>query len=289
MTSRRRPAMRSFQASNRSVRLRCTSARASGSVPADATVTSELQGTEERRPRPAPERSQPFGGSILASALSPTQEGDRGFRLDRRSLESRSWRMDSAAHSARLALGQRRSGGQVGDGSIADVIRGARSDELEKLRELECAAGSIFRELGMDAIADDEPPSIATLAVIQAAGRAWVSTDDADEPVAYLLVQIIDASAHIEQVSVHPRAARQGLGSELIETAASWARQHGLKALTLTTYRDVPWNRPYYERLGFQILDDAHMTPGLRRLRAQEAAAGLDRWPRVVMQRSLHR
>ena len=169
------------------------------------------------------------------------------------------------------------------------MIRAARSDELEKLREIERAAGSIFRGLGMDAIADDEPPSTATLAVLQAAGRAWVSTDDADEPVAYLLVQVTDAGAHIEHVSVHPRAARQGLGRALIETAASWARQHGLDALTLTAYRDVPWNRPYYERLGFQIVDEAHITLGLRRLRAQEAAAGLDRWPRVVMQRSLER
>ena len=169
------------------------------------------------------------------------------------------------------------------------MIRAARSDELEKLREVERAAGSIFRELGMEAIADDEPSSIATLSVLQAAGQAWVGTDDVDEPVAYLLVRVIDANAHIEQVSVHPRAGRQGLGRALIETAAAWGREHGLEALTLTTYRDVPWNRPYYETLGFRILDDAHITPGLRRLRAQEAAAGLDRWPRVAMQRSLER
>jgi GNAT superfamily N-acetyltransferase len=115
-------------------------------------------------------------------------------------------------------------------------------------------AGSIFRELDMDAIADDEAPSTVVLAALQAAGRMWVATDDADEPVAYLLVQVIDGGAHIEQVSVHPRAARQGLGRALIESAASWARQRGLKALTLTTYRDVPWNRPHYERLGFQIV-----------------------------------
>lgn len=169
------------------------------------------------------------------------------------------------------------------------MIRGARGDELEKLRELERAAGAIFRELGMAAVADDDPPSIATLSALQAAGRAWVATDDADEPIAYLLVDVVDCSAHIEQVSVHPRAGGRGLGRALIETAAAWARQHGLMALTFTTYQDVPWNRPYYERLGFQIVDDAHMTPGLRRLRAQEAAAGLDQWPRVVMHRSLQR
>ncbi len=160
---------------------------------------------------------------------------------------------------------------------------------MEKLREIERAAGSIFGELGMDAIADDDAPSTTTLAGLQAAGRAWVSTDDTDEPVAYLLVRVIDGSAHIERVSVGPRAARQGVGRALIEAAASWARQRGLEALTLTTHRDVPWNRPYYERPGFQIFDDAYITPGLRRLRARSAPAGLDRWPRVVMRRSLER
>ena len=52
----------------------------------------------------------------------------------------------------------------------------------------------------MDAIADNEPRSTVTLAGFPAAGTAWVSTDDADEPIAYLLVQVVDASAHIEQV-----------------------------------------------------------------------------------------
>jgi GNAT superfamily N-acetyltransferase len=167
------------------------------------------------------------------------------------------------------------------------MIRAARTDESEKLREIERAAGSIFRGVGMTTIADDEPPSSAILAAVQAAGRVWVGTDETDEPVAYLLVDVIDGSAFIEQVSVHPRAARRGLGRPLIDTAASWARQHALNTLTLTTYRDVAWNRPYYERLGFRTLDEADVTPGLRKLRAQEAAAGLDRWPRVIMQRSL--
>lgn len=156
---------------------------------------------------------------------------------------------------------------------------------MDKLREIERAAGVIFRDLGMRAIADSEPPPAATLAVYQAGGRAWVCVDEGDEPVAYLLIDLIDAQAHIEQVSVHPQVARQGLGAMLIETAACWAEDHELMSLTLTTYRDVPWNRPYYERLGFEIVNDEHLSSGLRELRCEEIAVGLDRWPRVVMQR----
>ena len=171
------------------------------------------------------------------------------------------------------------------DGIIEQVIRSARSEDLPRLRVLERAAGAMFRDLGMDAIADDEPLSIGVLAAFQSAGRAWVFVDDLDRPVAYLLVEAIDAAAHIEQVSVHPESARRGVGGMLIEAAAGWAKQRGLEALTLTTYRDVPWNRSYYERLGFRIVGEGEMTAGLRALRAREVARALDRWPRVAMRR----
>lgn len=106
-------------------------------------------------------------------------------------------------------------------------------------------------------------------------------------PVAYLLVESVDGNAHIEQVSVHPHHARQGLGRDLIATAAMWARNHDLAGLTLTTFTHIPWNAPYYQRIGFKTLKEHDLTSGLRAIREHEAALGLDRWPRVVMRRGL--
>ena len=63
----------------------------------------------------------------------------------------------------------------------------------------------------MAAVADDEPLTLADLAPFQETGRAWVVTDHAGAPVGYLLADIVDGNAHIEQVSVHPRHARRGL------------------------------------------------------------------------------
>jgi ribosomal protein S18 acetylase RimI-like enzyme len=142
------------------------------------------------------------------------------------------------------------------------MFRAARRDDLPAVRELERAAGAAFRDLGMAAVADDEPPSITELAAFQEDSRAWVITDDADHPVAYLLIDVVDGNAHVEQISVHPDHARQGLGKTLLDTAAAWAAEHGLAALTLTTYSDVPWNAPYYERLGFQVMAEAQITMG---------------------------
>jgi hypothetical protein len=73
----------------------------------------------------------------------------------------------------------------------------------------------------------------------------------------------------------------------LLDEAADRARAGGLPALTLTTFADVPWNGPYYERCGFRVLAGDEITPGLRAIREHENALGLDRWPRVCMRRDI--
>jgi GNAT superfamily N-acetyltransferase len=105
--------------------------------------------------------------------------------------------------------------------------------------------------------------------------------------VAYLVAHPLDGGLHVEQVSVHPRAARRGLGRLLIDHAAGVAAAEGLAALTLTTFTEVPWNAPYYARLGFAVVPEPDWTPGVRDVVAREAAHGLDRWPRVVMRRAV--
>ncbi|WP_165367457.1 GNAT family N-acetyltransferase, partial [Phytoactinopolyspora endophytica] len=165
------------------------------------------------------------------------------------------------------------------------MIRHARAGDLKYLQEVERAAGAPFRDVGMDMIADDEPPSVHDLATFQRADRAWVYVDESDRPVAYLLVEVVDEHAHIEQVSVHPSHARRGIGRSLIDVADGWARERGLAGLTLTTYAQVPWNAPYYERLGFRVLAEEDLTDGLRAIRKEESTRGLDTWPRVTMAR----
>ncbi|WIX82168.1 GNAT family N-acetyltransferase [Amycolatopsis carbonis] len=162
------------------------------------------------------------------------------------------------------------------------MIRLATAADLPLLGELERTAGEPFRDLGMAAVADDEPFSVAELLPYQAEGRCWV-VDSSGAVAAYLVVDVVDGNGHVEQVSVLPSFARRGLGRELIETAASWATGRGLPALTMTTFRDVPWNAPYYARLGFRELPVASWGPSLRAIREHDAALGLDRWPRLAM------
>ncbi|MDT7840235.1 GNAT family N-acetyltransferase [Streptomyces justiciae] len=164
-------------------------------------------------------------------------------------------------------------------------IRPVTPAELPALQDIERAAGAAFREVGMVAIAEDEPFGVDVLAGYRRQGRAWVAVGGEGCPVAYLVGEPVDGALHIEQVSVHPDFAHRRIGEALLAYAAERAREEGLTGLTLTTFAEVPWNAPYYERLGFRVLGAAELTPGLRKIRAHEAELGLDRWPRVCMRR----
>jgi GNAT superfamily N-acetyltransferase len=167
------------------------------------------------------------------------------------------------------------------------TIRPLGVDELTTVQDIENAAGRPFAEIGMHEIANDAPPDRERLEIYRADGRAWVLVDDVDAPIGFVLVDLVDSGAHIEQVSIRPDHARQGLGRTLIDHVAEWAKARQLSELTLTTFTEVAWNGPYYERLGFVAVPPAELGPQLRAIREHEAAIGLDRWPRAAMRRPL--
>jgi GNAT superfamily N-acetyltransferase len=168
-------------------------------------------------------------------------------------------------------------------------IRPPRRDELELLRRIERDAGRAFAEIGMAEIAADEPLSVGELEAFRADGRAWVAVDARDRPVAYLLSSVVDGCAHIDQVSVATAQAGRGLGAALIEHLAATALTEDRPALTLTAFRDVPWNAPYYRRLGFAIVEPSDQGPELAALVGREARTIPGDAPRVAMRRPLTR
>lgn len=162
-------------------------------------------------------------------------------------------------------------------------IRPVEKRDFPALQDIENATAEQFRSAGIAAIADLGPFTDEEMTGFVDAGLAWVAADEDDVPVGFLVANVVDGCLYISEVGVHPRGARQGLGRQLIDHAGTG----GYPALILTTFRDVPWNAPYYQRLGFVILAGDEVTPGLRAIREYQATIGLDRWPRVCMRRNL--
>lgn len=145
--------------------------------------------------------------------------------------------------------------------TINYTIRPANPSDMDKLPDIVSAAGSMFLDSPYPEIADDTMP---TVQINSSHEFVWVIVDAADQPVGFALVQIHDDFVYLKELDVHPDHARQGLGRKLILELAAWARTQGFSALTLTTFADVPWNGPYYTRLGFRTLDVATVSPTLQ-------------------------
>jgi GNAT superfamily N-acetyltransferase len=154
------------------------------------------------------------------------------------------------------------------------------------MQEIEREAGTLFAEVGMCDVAEDEPLPRDNLAEYVRNGRAWIAEVDGRR-AGYALADQVDGCGHLEQVSIRPEYGRRGIGRALIETVKAWAREEGFQALTLSTFRDVPWNGPYYARLGFRALSDEELTSGLRALREHETELGLDITSRQAMRLDL--
>jgi GNAT superfamily N-acetyltransferase len=160
-------------------------------------------------------------------------------------------------------------------------IRPATPADFDDLARIEVAAGRLFREIGMDAIADGDPPSADELA----AATALLVAEIDDTPVGYAWIDLVDDHAHLEQLSVLPEHGRNGIGTALLDAVCEWARDRGDSAVTLTTFRDVVFNAPLYAKRGFAAVPEHAWTAGIRAVVTEEAAHGLDPSQRVVMRR----
>ncbi|BBJ66003.1 N-acetyltransferase GCN5 [Enterobacter sp. 18A13] len=160
-------------------------------------------------------------------------------------------------------------------------IRPTTRNDVAALPAIERAAAGCFRGF----------PALAWLAdgvVISAEqhlgyverGLSWLALAN-DHPVGFILAEAHPSSLFIVELSVDLHSQGKGIGRQLIACVAEHARNRGLTALTLTTFRDVPWNAPFYARLGFEKMTT--LTPELRRKREEETAHGFAYETRCAM------
>lgn len=169
----------------------------------------------------------------------------------------------------------------------AATVRSAMTGDRAAIQAVGAAAGERFRSIEDPRVArcaDDPPLSLEALSRYVRGGRAWVALVG-DEVVGFAVADPLDGGAHLEEVAVRPEHEGRGIGSDLLRLVEGWAASAGLDGVTLTTFRDVPWNRPFYERRGFVVVPDEELTLGLVARREDEAAHGLDPELRVVMRR----
>jgi GNAT superfamily N-acetyltransferase len=167
------------------------------------------------------------------------------------------------------------------------TLRRARPEELADLPDVEHLAGQQFLHSAHPSVTQLPVQSLEQLHEYQRSGGVWVAVTNDGDIAAFAVCKEVDGAIFIGELDVHPAHARQGLGGAVLGLLGQWARARGYPALLLTTFRDVQWNAPYYQRLGFHILRDEELGPGLRAIRAHETELGLPPESRVCMRRAL--
>ena len=150
--------------------------------------------------------------------------------------------------------------------------------------DIERSAGESFRAVqGLAWIADDDVMSAEEHLRYIEAGTVWVAEDAAGKIVGFLTAEQVEGELHVWQLAVRHDRQGQGFGRCLMEAALKYARASGLAAVTLTTFRDIAWNQPFYARLGFETLEDTRIGSRLARILEREKAHGLPSNRRCAM------
>jgi GNAT superfamily N-acetyltransferase len=162
-------------------------------------------------------------------------------------------------------------------------IRSARVEELPLLAHVEQSAAGLFLDTPYAFLVDAAPLPLDFVQQQFRSGQVWVAVDLDEKVVGYAIAREVDDTLYLQQIDVEPEHGRRGIGSALVNTVCLWARQQGYKIVSLSTFRDIPWNAPFYSKLGFHPVDEAELTHNFQQRRLKELEAGLPISERVIM------
>lgn len=154
-----------------------------------------------------------------------------------------------------------------------DRVRRADERDLPLLAGIERTGDKMFADQGINF-----PPGPMVIEAMVAYGAEILVAGD--PPIGFAGIIALDDHPHLEQISVHADHGRRGIGTRLLTEVID---REG-PGLTLITFRDVPWNAPWYAKHGFTEWPEAEWGPALTRHWRTEIAAGLHaQGPRLVM------
>jgi len=165
------------------------------------------------------------------------------------------------------------------------VIRATHLADIPKLREIERAAADLFRG---SPLIDVEAMSVLGesdhIAAIDA-GLSFVALADGDL-AGFVMGEIHNGHAYLHELDVDPAHQRKAIGTKLVDHFCNALAAAGHTAVWLSTFRDPPWNAPYYRRLGFEDVPRADYAQWMRAIESEQAKF-LDLNTRVFMRRAL--
>ncbi|MFC3723841.1 GNAT family N-acetyltransferase [Neoaquamicrobium sediminum] len=162
-------------------------------------------------------------------------------------------------------------------------IRAHRPADDAALLRIENRAAQLFRAHGYPEIADNPFASVDDFRAMATGHEVLVAVAGDDRPVGYAVSGARSDFLHLRELSVDPDHGRRGLGSALVRAVIARCLERALRGVTLTTFRTVPFNAPFYAALGFVELPLEQASAPLRDVFHQELPEGIAATSRVLM------
>lgn len=115
----------------------------------------------------------------------------------------------------------------------------------------------------------------------------WVGVGATGQLRGFLSATPCGQTLHIQEMSVAQAAQGHGLGRRLLRSACHAAQERGMRHVTLTTFRAVPWNARFYASAGFYVVPANALDARLSHILEQEVAHGFDATTRCAMRLDL--
>lgn len=164
------------------------------------------------------------------------------------------------------------------------IIRLAVPEDAQLLPAIETSAAQAFRMIAeLRWLAESPPMSIARHSQLIALSTCWVALDAENRPQGFLSAEHHGNDLHIYELSVMQSVQGQGTGRRLIEAAMDYARSTRHSFVTLTTFTNVPWNAPFYSRMGFQTKATKDLDQRLAAILSEEHKHGFAPKSRCAM------
>ncbi len=152
------------------------------------------------------------------------------------------------------------------------LIRSATDRDIRVLADIEVAADTLFPEGRIPSPGSTYPRSDFERA--QRDGLLLVAEVE-DVVVGFAVSGELENALHLYLLAVHPDYGRRGIGASLVVSTTKESERRGLAGVTLTTFEDLKWNGPFYEKLGFRILAPHETSSTLASLLSRERAQGM--------------
>lgn len=162
-------------------------------------------------------------------------------------------------------------------------IRLARTGDAKAFHAVEEDAAGLLREApALEGIPIPASASTADHARLIEKGRSLTALVG-EEIVGFAESAPVGRELHLYELSVTRAHQGRGIGRTLLNALKIDARNSGYRAITLNTFREIPWNAPFYARMGFVEVKSFESRPHLRQSLDEAVALGIPAETRCAM------